>query len=89
MIDNFSRRILAWKVSATFDPSATAELLLHATKHQQDTKSTLLMVGGIENFNQAVDELLGSDILNRLLARPEITFSNSLIESWWRVRKHQ
>ncbi|MCC7420297.1 MAG: DDE-type integrase/transposase/recombinase [Planctomycetaceae bacterium] len=29
VIDNFSRRILAWKVLATFDPSATAELLLN------------------------------------------------------------
>ncbi len=30
VIDNFSRRILAWKVSSTFDPSITAELLLRA-----------------------------------------------------------
>ena len=27
--------------------------------------------------------------MNQLLARTEITFSNSLIESWWRVLKHQ
>ena len=43
----------------------------------------------VENFNQAVDELIGSGVLNRLLARTEITFSDSLIESWWRVLKHQ
>ena len=28
-------------------------------------------------------------MLKRLLARTDITFSNSLIESWWRVLKHQ
>ena len=78
IIDNFSRRILAWKVSATFDPSSTAELLLHAARHLEDTKPTLLVDGGVENFNQAVDELVGSGVLNRLLARTEITFSNSL-----------
>ena len=89
VIDNFSRRILAWKVSATFDPSATAELLLCSARHLQDTKPTLLVDGGVENFNLAVDELVESGLLNRLLAMTEITFSNSLIESWWRVLKHQ
>jgi len=43
----------------------------------------------VENFNRAVDELVDSGRLKRLLARTEITFSNSLIESWWRVLKHQ
>jgi len=46
-------------------------------------------IGGVENFNRAVDELVDSGLLKRLLARTEITFSNSLIESWWRVLKHQ
>ncbi len=49
----------------------------------------LLADGGVENFNGAVDELIGSGMLRRVLARTEITFSNSLIESWWRVLKHQ
>ena len=72
-----------------FDPSATAELLLHPARHLEDTKPTLLVDGGAENFNRTVDELVESGVLNRLLARTEITFSNSLIESWWRVLKHQ
>ena len=36
-----------------------------------------------------VDELVESGLLNRVLAQTEITFSNSMIESWWRVLKHQ
>jgi transposase InsO family protein len=89
VIDNFSRRILAWKVSATFDPSTTAELLLGASSGLADEKPTLLADGGVENFNSAVDELVESGLLRRLLAMTEISFSNSLIESWWRTLKHQ
>ena len=49
----------------------------------------LLVDGGVENFNEAVDKLIGSGLLTRVLAQTEITFSNSLIESWWRMLKHQ
>ena len=89
VIDNFSRRILAWKLSSTFDPSITAELLLNAASGLIDEKPTLLVDGGVENFNSAVDELVDSGLLRRLLAQTDISFSNSLIESWWRALKHQ
>ena len=89
VIDNYSRRILSWKVSSTFNPIATADILLTASKGMSDCKPILLADGGVENFNGAVDELVGSGILNRVLAQTEITFSNSMIESWWRALKHQ
>jgi len=89
VIDNFSRRILAWKVCATFDPNTTAEILLSASKHLTGGKPNVLVDGGVENFNKAVDELVDSGLLRRLLAMTDITFSNSLIESWWRTLKHQ
>ena len=89
VIDNFSRRILAWKVSATFEPSVTAELLENAANGLDDEKPLLLADGGVENFNGAVDKLVEDGLLKRLLAQTEITFSNSMIESWWRILKHQ
>jgi len=89
VIDNFSRRILAWKVSSTFDPSITAELLVDAASGLIELKPTLLVDGGVENFNSAVDKLVDSGLLRRLLAQTDISFSNSLIESWWRALKHQ
>ena len=89
VIDNFSRRILSWKVSGTFDPSVTAELLLKASYSLFNQQPTLLVDGGVENFNSAVDELVGSGLLRRLLAQTDISYSNSLIESWWRSLKHQ
>jgi putative transposase len=89
LIDNFSRRILAWKVSARFDPATTAELLIQAAAQVHDQHPTLLADGGVENCNSAVDRLVESGLLKRLLAQTEIAFSNSLIESWWRTLKHQ
>ncbi len=89
VIDNFSRRLLAWKLSATFEPTITAELLLRAASGLVDERPTVLADGGVENFNSAVDELVESGLLKRLLAMTDISFSNSLIESWWRALKHQ
>jgi transposase InsO family protein len=89
VIDNYSRRILSWKVSPTFNPVATAEILLAASKGTVDCKPMLLADGGVENINGAVNELVDSGLLNRVLVQTEITFSNSMIESWWRVLKHQ
>ncbi len=91
VIDNFSRRILAWNVSKTFDPGNTVAILLKATLGMlpADDPPTLLADGGVENFNTGVDELIESGLLRRLLALTEISFSNSMIESWWRALKHQ
>jgi putative transposase len=44
---------------------------------------------GLRTSNGAVDGLIQSGLLHRVLARTEITYSNSMIESWWRVLKHQ
>jgi len=89
IVDNFSRRILAWNVAGTFHPGVTAQLLLDASKGVTSGKPMLLVDGGVENFNSAVDELVETGLLKRVLAQTEVTFSNSLIESWWRVLKHQ
>ena len=91
VIDNFSRRILAWKVSERFDPTNTVATLVEATRSMAPagTQPTVLADAGVENVNAQVDELIGSGILRRLLAQTEIAFSNSMIESWWRTLKHQ
>ena len=89
VVDNFSRRILAWNVAGIFHPAVTAQLLLDASKSVPSGKPMLLVDGGVENFNSTVDKVVESGLLKRVLAQTEITFSNSLIESWWRVLKHQ
>ena len=49
----------------------------------------MLVDGGVENYNSAVDKLVDSGLLKCILAQTEIRYSNSLVESWWRVIKHQ
>ena len=39
--------------------------------------------------NRKVRDACGAGLLKRILAQTEIRYSNSLIESWWRVIKHQ
>jgi hypothetical protein len=43
---------------------------------------------GSENVNREVDSLLESVNLTRVLAQVEVTFSNSMIEAFWRSLKH-
>ncbi len=50
---------------------------------------TLMVDGGIENYNKSVDEIVEEGLLNRVLAQTEVSFSNSMIESFWKVVKHQ
>ena len=90
VLDNFSRRVLAWRVQDRLDPGASAALLVEASRSLAgDAPPTLLADAGVENRNAAVDELVETGLLKRVLARTEIGFSNSLIEAWWRVLKHQ
>jgi len=89
VIDNFSRRVLAWSVNDSFMPAVTDELLVEAFDGRSSDKPQLLVDGGVENYISAVDKLVDSVLLKRILAQTEIRYSNSLIESWWRVIKHQ
>jgi putative transposase len=91
VIDNFSRRILSWCLNRTFDAGCSADLLVKAGAHLECEAQppTLLADGGVENYNTHVDAVVDSGLLTRVLAQTEISFSNSLIEAWWRVLKHQ
>lgn len=44
---------------------------------------------GVENVNGAVDSVLTTACLDRVLAQVEVAFSNSMIEAFWRSMKHQ
>ena len=91
VIDNFSRRILAWRVADTFAPvnSVTVRLDASRTAARSDTAPVVLADAGVENVNAQVDELITTGVLRRVLAFTELKFSNSMIEAWWRSLKHQ
>jgi hypothetical protein len=90
VIDNFSRRILAWRVAEIFAPGTSVTVLLEATRGASRAASApvVLSDAGVENVNAQVDELIATGVLRRLLAFTELKFSNSMIEVWWRCLKH-
>jgi transposase InsO family protein len=91
VIDNFSRRILAWRVAERFAPANSVAVLLEASRGatQSANAPVVLADAGVENVNAQVDELIEAGVLRRLLAFTELKFSNSMIEAWWRSLKHQ
>jgi transposase InsO family protein len=90
VIDNFSRRILAWRVADTFAPVNSVAVLIEASRRTtSDTTPVVLADAGVENVNAQVDALIDAGVLRRLLALTELQFSNSMIEAWWRSLKHQ
>ena len=90
VIDNFSRRILAWRVAETFAPVNSVIVLVEASRGATPSKTTpvVLADAGVENVNAQVDDLITTGVLRRVLAFTELKFSNSMIEAWWRSLKN-
>jgi putative transposase len=57
VIDNFSRRILAWHVADTFAPGNTVAVLLEASRGTTHTAPVVLADAGVENVNAQVRRL--------------------------------
>jgi transposase InsO family protein len=91
VIDNFSRRILAWTVDDRINPGSTCRILLAAAKSLVPglKETDVFMDGGGENVNSEVDGLFDVKPLRRILAQVDVSYSNSLIEAWWRSLRHQ
>jgi transposase InsO family protein len=60
VIDNFSRRILAWKVVLRLEPQTTCQVLIEAAKNLSvgGDGATVVADSGGENVNHEVDDLL-------------------------------
>jgi hypothetical protein len=97
VIDNFSRRILAWRVADTFAPINSVTARRHSGRGAFRHRS-----GRVGGCRRGECERPGRRIdpywrpappaglhLRRLLAFTELKFSNSMIEAWWRSLKHQ
>ncbi len=91
VIDNYSRRILAWCLSSTFEVMNTVKILQQAAEQAVSALAppTVVADSGVENINGEVYKLMGLQLFSRVLALKDVTFSNSMIEAWWRSLKHQ
>jgi putative transposase len=90
VIDNFSRRILSWKLFLHLEPQTTCQIVIEAAKNlpKNGDGATVIADSGVENVNDEVDNLLGLGQLHRILAQVEVSYSNSMIEALWRSLKH-
>ena len=93
VLDNFSRRILAWRLERELSASTTREMILSAREalgaQTSDTPRTRVFTdGGSENACLTSDaELAG--LITRVIAQVEVSFSNSMIEAFWLALKHR
>jgi putative transposase len=89
--DNFSRFVVAWQVTTAISAASTVDLLDVARAKVFDQgsreKTNIMMDGGPENDNRAVLKFITSKNLKRLIARVDVRFSNSMVESLFRGLK--
>jgi putative transposase len=90
VIDNYSRRILSWTLEDRLGSGGTCQILREAAAQliQRCGETTVVADSGSENVNGEVDDVLRDEELTRVLAQVEMTFSNSLIEAFWRSLKN-
>jgi putative transposase len=90
VIDNYSRRILSWTLEERLGDGGTCRILREAVVQLNDCPehTTAVADSGSENVNGAVDNFLDDEGWTRVLAQVEVTFSNSMIEAFWRSLKH-
>lgn len=69
---------------------ATCRVLSDAAKEivGSQHKSVIVTDSGCENVNRDVDEEMDGSNLERVLAQIDVTYSNSMIEAFWRSMKH-
>jgi len=93
IIDNYSRLVVAWQVLDSYDGSKTGELLQKAIRSasaypQGRGKLRLIVDGGSENKSQSVTRLEDKGHFRKQVARFEISYSNSMVETLFRSLKH-
>jgi transposase InsO family protein len=91
IIDNYSRYVIAWQVMDSYDGSKTGALLqkaINLTTNPPDGKLRLIVDGGGENRSKSVNHLEERGHFHKQVARFEISFSNSMVETLFRSLKH-
>tara|TARA_R110000868_G_scaffold131418_2_gene341458 strand:- start:10758 stop:12038 length:1281 start_codon:yes stop_codon:yes gene_type:complete len=92
LMDHYSKCILGYKVEISSQPKAIKELLQEAySNHKKKEPLTFVTDGGCENVNTTVQEFLIStnEDIKHLIAQKDIPFSNSKIEAFNKIIKHQ
>lgn len=92
--DNYSRKILSWKVSKQLSASLRVQSIQEACNQvaQQHSKLNVNLVvdGGSENNNIVMDKFIENSQINiqKVIALKDIHFSNSLVEAHFSLIKY-
>ncbi|OQW48216.1 MAG: hypothetical protein A4S09_13990 [Proteobacteria bacterium SG_bin7] len=94
IIDNFSRYVLAWRVTGDITAQGTVETLKLA--HQKSSElldkeisTDVMMDPGKENNNGKVIQFITSNNLRRTLAQVDVHYSNSMVEGLFHSLKNR
>lgn len=89
VIDNYSRKILAWRIEPELRGETTRAILLDARQAGGvGAQVKVLTDGGSENLIIATDDDVAA-IAEHVVAQVAVHFSNSMIEAFWRQLRHQ
>ena len=94
IVDNFSRKIIAYDVSKKLSANIRLESLKRAIKKEFDisvgkSNVDLILDGGSENNNHTIHEFIKNQQVNitKKIALKDVRFSNSIIEGTYRILK--
>ncbi len=85
VIDNYSRKIVSWRISHTKDKSVTLKTLKCVLK--VETPKMIVFDGGKENTAIDVSNLLQMKNIKKFICKKDIRFSNSMVESFFNILK--
>lgn len=90
VVDNYSRYVLAWKVTDNIGALSTIKTLREAHKKTAEfgIETGVVMDGGGENIGAKVEDYIYSKNFKRLIAQVDIESSNSLVEALFRSMKN-
>jgi len=95
VMDNFSRKILAWLIAQSRDMKYQKQVLKiaydEAIKKEPDLKVNLIVDGGSEHHNIVINDFLKmvDGQITQLTALKDIAQSNSIVEAFHRLHKYQ
>ena len=91
IVDNFSRKILAWKASLKLRADISFDNLKQACIDNNlfDNKTELIVDGGSENKGAVDGFILSHENWKKLIAQKDIIFSNSIVEAVNKIMKYQ
>jgi putative transposase len=91
LMDHFPKKILGYHVDDSSKPTAIRDLLKVAySKYKNNLPIQFVTDAGIENVNTTVKDFIAATMnIKHLIAQKDIPFSNSKIEAFNKIIKHQ